>query len=67
MSDHELLRQLFYVRIGLGEKVCDQVFDHDFELWRLIHARLNTECCPATGTTEHEHEHEHERGIESCE
>ena len=41
MTDLQLLRQVFYARILLGDKVCDQIQEHDPQLWRMVYERLN--------------------------
>jgi hypothetical protein len=43
MTDLDLLRQLFYTRLGVGDRVDDEIAKRDQELWSLVHARLNPE------------------------
>ena len=43
-SDLELLRYLFYIRVGfLGHKLEDVLIEDHPELWREIYSRLNNE------------------------
>ena len=42
MSDLDLLRQVFYMRINLlGQRFDEFILEENEQLWRIIHSRLN--------------------------
>ena len=42
-SDLQLLREVFYARVGAGEQVSDIFHEENDGLWRRVHLRLNPE------------------------